>query len=110
MLGILLPILAAIFFGSSTALQKYCLNDLKKFSLRELVKRRMWLASLLLGFIGILLYVSAMKYGSISLVQPLLSISILIPVFVGWFWFGEKAGTGWVHIILILTGVVLLSL
>ena len=109
MLGALLSILAALLFGTSTAIQKYRIRKIRKFSVRRLSRDRTWLFSVLVAVFGIVLYMVALSYESITLVQPLMSTSILIPVLAGWVFFDEKIGTKWIHIIFIFVGVILLS-
>jgi drug/metabolite transporter (DMT)-like permease len=110
MLGMLLSLVAAAFFGTATTIQKYCMHRMKSFSLRRLMRKRLWLVSVLLGVFGILGYEMALSYETISIVQPMMSLSILIPVVAGWMLFGEKIGAKWLHIALIIAGVVLISL
>jgi drug/metabolite transporter (DMT)-like permease len=110
MLGITLSVLAALCFGIATAVQKYCLKGVPKFSFKVLFKNRLWMLSLLLGLAGILFYLAALKFAEISLVQPMLSISIIVPVLIGWFFFGENVGDRWIHVLIIIMGVLLLSL
>lgn len=110
MLGLALSVLAAICFGLSTTMQKYFLRGMGSFSFGGLIRSRMWLSSLLVGLIGIMFYLAALKSAPISIVQPTLSLSIAIPVLAGWFAFGERLGARWVHILLIIGGVILLSL
>ena len=108
--GVLLSLLAALFFGSSAAIQKYRMRRMRSFSLGLLFRDSIWLMSLAVGFFGILFYLMALSSESLSIVQPMMAVSMLIPVVSGWLFFGEDVGTKWIHIIIILTGVVLLSL
>jgi len=110
MLGLLLSVFAAVLFGFSTVLQKHCLRGLPRVSFKKVIKNKLWLLSLLIGLTGIFFYLAALKCAEISIVQPMLSISIAIPVLVGWFRFGERIGFRWVHILLIIAGVLMLSL
>ena len=110
MLGLVLSVFAALCFGLSTAFQKGRIAKLGGFSFRKLVTDRMWMASTLLGLIGILPYVFALKYEYISIVQPMLSISIVTSVAAGNILFGERIGNRAVFIALIITGVLMLSL
>lgn len=110
MLEIFLAVLAALFFAAALILQKYCLNHVRHISIKNLIKKKLYSVSLLFSLVGILLYTVALKYGSISLVQPILSLTIIFPVIVGWFFFNEKMGGRWVFIIIISAGVLLLSL
>ena len=110
MLGLVLSVFAALCFGLSTAFQKGRMVKLRGFSFRKLAADRMWIASTLLGLAGILPYVFALKYEYISIVQPMLSISIVTSVAAGRVLFGERIGKKAVFIGLIITGVLMLSL
>ena len=110
MLGLMLSVIAALLFGSSTVIQKYCMRGMKRFSFNVIIRKKVWILSLLIGFIGIIFYLAALRYAEISIVQPMLSLSIAVPVLVGWFGFRERIGFRWVHILLIIAGVVMLSL
>lgn len=109
MLGIVFALISAVCYGLMSAIQKYCLSSLKKFSLKKLVKNKFWLFSILVGFIGMLFYLLALRFAQLTIVQPLLSISLIIPVLIGYFSFKEK-NVSWISIILILIGVILVSL
>ncbi len=107
--GFFLSIVAAMLFGITTAIQKYRLNDMRGFSIAVLLKDRAWLSSILVGLAGILVYLGALTFASITVVQPMIAVSMLIPVLAGWIFFGESIGTKWIHIIFIIVGVMLLS-
>ncbi|MFH0956637.1 MAG: EamA family transporter [Candidatus Aenigmatarchaeota archaeon] len=110
MLGAMLSIAAALLLGASTVLQKRSMMGMKGFSLGKLAMDRNWRLSVIVGFCGLLLYLAALGYEPISLVQPVLAVSMVVPLVAGWLFFGEKIGTKWVHVVLILAGVLLLSL
>jgi len=111
MLDILLAVLAAVLFGISVILQKYSMKKMKKFEVKALVKNKKWLFALFIGILGVLAYISAMSVGDISTVQPILSLSLIIPVIFGFFWFKEEVVISrWFFIVLLLVGVILLSL
>jgi len=110
MLGLVLSVFAALCFGLSTAFQKGRMARLRGFSFSKLAADRLWLASTMLGLIGIIPYVFALKYEYISIVQPMLSISIVTSVAAGRILFGERIGNRAVFICLIITGVLMLSL
>ena len=110
MLGITLSLLSAFFIGISTYLQKCSMKRIKKFSLKRLAMKRIWQFSLILGAAGLVLYMVALRYESLSTVQPISSIAIVVPVALGWIFLREKIGDKWIHIILIISGVILLSL
>ena len=110
MLGLILSAFAALCFGISTAYQKYCMIKMPHFSLKKLISNKQWVLSVLLGFTGILAYLMALKYESISLVQPMLSISIIITIAIGWLKFHERIDGKWAYLMLIIAGVLLLTL
>ena len=105
-----LSLIAALLFGASTVIQKYCFRGMKRFSFKRVIRNKVWMMSLLVGATGIMFYLAALRLAEISIVQPMLSLSIAVPVLVGWFVFGEKVGSRWIHILLIIAGVVMLSL
>jgi drug/metabolite transporter (DMT)-like permease len=109
MLGAILAISAALLLGISTVLQKHSMRDMGGFSLRALAGDRNWRLSVLVGFCGLVFYLAALGFEAISFVQPMLAISMIVPLFAGWLFFGEKIGAKWVHVALILAGVLLLS-
>ena len=110
MLGLVLSLFAALLFGSSTVIQKYCLKGMSRLSFNGIIRNKVWILSLLICFIGIIFYLAALRFAEISIVQPMLSVSIAVPVLVGWFGFRERIGFRWIHILLIIAGVVMLSL
>ena len=91
-------------------MQKYDLLRMRKFSLMMALKRKRWLYSIPVGIAGLFFYMLALSYQSISIVQPLITSSLIIPVVAGHLFFREKIGVKWFHIILILGGAILLSL
>lgn len=109
MLGVMLSVAAALLVGISTVLQKRSMSGMRGFSLKTLAGDRNWRLSVIVGFCGVLFYLAALGYKPISIVQPMLALSIVVPVVAGWVFFGERIGTKWVHVALILTGVLLLS-
>jgi drug/metabolite transporter (DMT)-like permease len=109
MLGAMLSIAAALLLGASTVLQKQSMIGMKGFSLRTLALDRSWRISVIVGLCGLFLYLAALGYEPISFVQPTLAVSMVVPLVAGRLFFSEKIGTKWVHILLILAGVVLLS-
>jgi len=110
MLGILLSLVAAVFFGFSTTLQKRCVRCLSRFSIMGLCRDRNWLFSIMLSLAGILIYLAALRFEEISYVQPILSLSIVIPVLIGHILWKESIARKLFPIFLIIAGVVLLSL
>ena len=110
-LGIVLALVASVCFGISVALQKYGLKSMKKFSFAAMVKNKRWIFALVIGIVGILLYLVALNLADLSLVQPLTSLTIIIPVIAGVAFFKEKiGGIKWALLALVIIGVVLISI
>jgi len=108
MLGVLLSFIVAICYGISATMQKYAISSMKKFSFRKLFKNKKWLVSLLIGVIGTLAYLLAMRIAPLSTVQVFLSLSIVIPILAGFLFFKEKLRVReWVCVSLIVVGVIL---
>jgi drug/metabolite transporter (DMT)-like permease len=109
MLGMILSVVAAILLGTSATVQKYSMKDIRKFSVRKLLSNRFWMSSILIGASGTLVYLFAMRYSPLHVVQPIIAVSMLIPVIAGNMIFGEKIGSKWLYIVIIFIGVWLLS-
>ena len=109
MLGLILSIAAAILLGTSAAVQKYSMGKLRRFSIHKLTRNPLWVLSILVGIAGTLIYLFAMRFSPVHIVQPIIAVSMLIPVIIGAFMFGEKIGSKWLYIIIIFIGVWLLS-
>src|SRR3989338_4973586 len=109
-LGIFLAVVAATLFGISVSLQKYGLKSLKKFSLKGMATNKKWIVSMVIGVVGILLYLVALNLADISVVQPLTALTLVIPVIAGVAFFKEKiGGMEWALLALVIIGVVLVS-
>ncbi len=109
-LGIILALVAAVFFGISVAMQKYGLKSMSKFSIGGMVKNKKWIASLLIGVVGILLYLIALNQADLSVVQPITALTLVIPVIAGVIFFKEKIRrTEWLMLALVVIGIVLVS-
>jgi uncharacterized membrane protein len=108
---VIMSIVAAACFGIATAMQKYSLMSMKKFSLYGMISNRKWLVSIIIALLGIICYLYAIRTTELSTVQPLLAISLVIPVICGIIFFKEKNGMKkWVSMALIIAGVFLVSL
>ena len=111
MLGVLLSLIVAICYGISATIQKYAISSMKKFSFKLLFKNRKWLVSLLVGTIGTLLYLFAVKIAPLSTVQVFLAISIIVPILAGFLFFKEKLKVReWLCVVLVIAGVFLTML
>lgn len=110
MLGVILAILAAILFGISTGMQKYSLERISKFSIRKMLFNKKWFSSLIVGGIGILFYLFAMRIAELSLVQSIISLTLIVQVLIGFAFFKEKLGViEWLAIIMVVAGVLLIA-
>ena len=111
MLGVILALVAAILYGTSSALQKYAISKMtakKKFSFRRMLTNKKWFLSTFIGLIGGAFYVLAMRYAPLSVVQVFLALSIVIPILAGFAFFKEKLYVReWVCVALIVLGVFL---
>ena len=108
MLGILLSLIIAVCYGISAAMQKYAISKMEKFSFRQLFKNVRWLVALLVGLVGTVTYLLAVKIAPLSTVQVFLSLSIIIPILVGASLFKEKLRTReWICVCMILVGICL---
>jgi len=109
-LGIILAVIAAVFFGISVAMQKYGLKSLKKFTIKGMVTNKRWILSIVIGVIGILLYLVALNLADLSTVQPVTALTLVIPVIAGVAFFKEKiGGFEWALLVLVIVGIVLVS-
>lgn len=108
MIGVILAFVTAICFGLSTAIQKYALNKMPKFSIKNMLKDRGWLSSLIVSGVGVATYLITMRLIELSLVQSIVSLAIIVPMIIGLIFFKERLVVfEWVSIILILAGIFL---
>ncbi len=111
MLGIILSLVAAVCYGISAAMQKHAVAKItakKRFSFRRLLKNARWYASLGVGGIGILAYLTAMIYAPLSTVQVFLSLTLVISVLAGFMFFKERMKVKeWLCVVMIIAGVFL---
>ncbi len=108
---IIISIIVALCYGISTALQKYSLNQMKKFSIRKMLSNWKWLGALSVGAIGLLLYVYALSFVALSTIQPILALTIAIPILAGFLFFNERPNKIEIlSILLIIVGVIWVSI
>ena len=109
-LGIVLAVVAALFFGVSVAMQKYGLESMEKFSIGSMIKNKKWITSLFIGLVGIILYLVALNQADLSVVQPITALTLVIPVIAGVVFFKEKIRRlEWLMLALVVAGIVLVS-
>ncbi|MFH0836554.1 MAG: hypothetical protein V1870_00325 [Candidatus Aenigmatarchaeota archaeon] len=111
MLDIILSIIVACCYGISASIQKYSLSAMINFSIKNMVKNKIWLFSMLIGFIGIFLYIFTLRFVALNTIQPLLALSMIIPILVGILAFREKPCIyESIGIILIIVGVIWITI
>ena len=111
MIEILISLTFAILFGASSAIQKYSLDSMKKFSVKKMVENWKWLASLVIGGLGILVYLFALKNFPLFIVQPFVAIAMLVPIACGVLYFNEKLNMyEIIGIVLVIVGVIWVSI
>lgn len=108
MLGIILSVFAALLFGISAGIQKFSVRNMKRFSVRNMIKNKKWLSSLAIGGIGIISYLIALRSTDLSIVQSVLSLTLITPIIIGYAFFKERMeAIEWVSITLLVIGVFL---
>ncbi len=121
--ALLLAVVASLFWGVGTALQKQgmaasfpritvsALLRQLPIVLRTLLVNRAWVAGLLGMLVGMGLFGTALGQGDITVVQPVVCLTGVVAALVGVGFLGERLGTlEWVGIGLTLVGVVLVGL
>jgi len=110
-LGLLLAVVTSVVFGISVSLQKYSLTKMKLFTVKGMITHRIWMIALAIGLFGVGLYVLAMSFAPLSTVQPMLGVSMVIPMVVGVAFFHERQGViRWLLVGVVITGMALVSL
>ncbi len=110
MLGMVFALLAAVCYGLAAAIQKKSMGGQRHFDMGEILKDRLWLSSILVGFVGIIFYLLALANAGLTEVQPFLSLSLIIPIIAGLVFFREKLGRiQWIAIALVLAGIIMVS-
>lgn len=111
MLDIALALFAAVCYGIATAVQKHSMKAMQKFSIKNLLKNKKWLLSILITIIGGIAHLFALKNLPLSTLQPFFGITLIIPVIVGTFIFKEKLKViEWTAMIMVIVGVLLVSI
>lgn len=73
--GIVFALLVPVFTGLALVLQR---RAHIKFNLRNVFKSRLWLSGMFLDIVGFLLYAMALSLERISIVQPLMALSLAV--------------------------------
>jgi drug/metabolite transporter (DMT)-like permease len=120
--AVLLAIVASIFWGVGTVMQKQGMaaefpkitfgNLIRQFGavLKALVQNRIWFAGLIILIGGMLTYSYALANGDITLVQPIVNLTLVVAAVGGVVFLKEKvSGLEWLGIFVMLCGVVLIA-
>lgn len=118
-----LAVAASFFWGIGTAMQKYGVEaSFPKITLKQLltsifsvlktlILNPMWAVGLGSMIGGMLCFSYALAHGDISLVQPLINLTMVIAALIGVFFLGEKvSGIEWCGISVMLIGVIFVSI
>ena len=108
MLEIIIALVAAVLVGLGLSFQRIGLKK-NKFSLRML-KSKNWMFGSALATIAFILYYYALGIGKLSIIQPIINISIVFAAVFGYFFLKEKSSSKELLLILIIfLGVVLIA-
>jgi len=109
MLGVFLTIIAAVLIGIGTFLQKIGLKKVRKW--KDIIKSYKWILGYLIFIPAFFLYVLALKYERLSVIQPLMSFSIIFLVIVETIFLKEKIKVSEIFaLILFFIGVLLVGM
>lgn len=120
---VLLAVIASIFFGVGTALQKHGMaSNFPEISLSDFIRRFghvlktllanwIWLVGFLTMFSGTAAFAYALAAGDITVVQPIIGLTGVVAAFVGVVFLGERLqAREWFGVALTILGVVLVGL
>jgi uncharacterized membrane protein len=111
LIDVITAIFIAFLFGLCAFFQKIGLKEIKEFSIKGMLKSRKWLIGILIGGIGALLYLYAIQKIEITLLQPILNLSLIFPVVFGKLILKEEiTKKELVGIIIIVIGVLIIGL
>jgi len=111
MLGTALALITSVLFGISVAVFKYSLGGMGIFTIQGMLRNRRWFLALGIGLMGVLTYVAAMAVAPLSTVQPILSLSMVVPIVTGAILFKEKLEVWrWLCMLVLLAGIFLVGL
>jgi drug/metabolite transporter (DMT)-like permease len=95
--GILLALLATLFFNYAPLLTKMALNQIEEIkatnfwvSTKRMITNKKWLSGLGLTFIGGTIYLLALNIAGVTVVEPLLNFGFIVLAFMAYRLLGEK--------------------
>lgn len=121
-MAVLLALVVAVLWGFGNVFQKHGMSSsFPKISLKNVVRQIvpvirtlftnwLWLVGSLMMLVGAGLYLVALGYGDVTIVQPILCLTVAVSAVVGVVWLKEKVSIiEWFGIFMVLVGVVLVS-
>lgn len=109
MFGVFLTIIAAILIGIGVFLQKISLGKISVW--KDIFKSYKWVLGYLICIFSFFLYLLALKYERLSIVQPLVNFSIIILIMLEAIFLKEKIkGREIFVLILFFTGILLIGM
>ncbi|MCW1297961.1 MAG: EamA family transporter [Candidatus Parvarchaeota archaeon] len=111
LLDVSIGLAIAFLFGLCAFFQKFGLKEIEKFSITGMLKSKKWLIGIFFGAVGALLYVYAVKKIEITLLQPILNLSLIFPVVFGKVFLKEEmTKKELIGIIILIVGVLIIGL
>jgi len=118
-----MAVLASTLFGAGAAMQKHGMAA--KFPkitwsqlggqfpsiIKTLVANKLWVGGIFVGIAGGLVMTQALSTGDITVIQPLINLTVVVVVLIGVFFLGESlSASEWAGVAVLLVGAVLVSL
>ena len=88
MITIILALITAILTGAAITLQKAGLNKTKKT--KDLIKNKTWIIGIILSGVPAILYTWLLSVEEVSIITPLVSLSLAVILFNGYYFLNEK--------------------
>ena len=121
-IAVLLAVVASFFWGVGTAMQKHGVaTNLPKVTLAgimrqfgpfvwTLIKSPVWVIGLISLLGGMGCYSYSLAFGDITLVQPIVNVTMVVAALIGVFFLGEVVSVKeWIGIAIMLVGVVFIA-
>jgi len=121
-MAVLLALVVAVLWGFGNVFQKHGMStSFPKISLKNVLRQIfpivktlftnwLWLVGTVMMATGAGLYFVALGYGDVTIVQPILCLTVAVSAVVGVVWLKERVSRiEWAGIVLVLAGVILVS-
>lgn len=122
-MAVILALVVAVLWGFGNVFQKHGMStSFPKISLKNVVRQIglvvktlftnwLWLLGTLMMLGGGGVYLVALGYGDVTVVQPILCLTVAVSAIVGVVWLKEKVSViEWAGILMVLAGVILVSI